>query len=113
MVATGAGPERSLLMTVVRKRIVGGPTKADLLWALGDYPARHLQIHFDGAVDSVTAHIDAINVLGDGTQLRLTGHLVSGRYQGWLFHCAYDPATRSGMLRARAPEPELSSLSLA
>ena len=100
---TGTELERFYPMTV-EMRIIDGPTKPDLLWAVG-YPSRHLQIHFDGGMDSVTAHIDAIDELGDGTQLGLNGHLVSGLYKGSPFRCAYDLTTRSGMLRTAEPDP--------
>jgi hypothetical protein len=94
---------RNPTMTMTELRIINGPTKPDLQWAVA-YPERHLHVHFDGHRDSVDAHIDTIEELGDGTQFALQGHLTSGLYKGWPFRCVYDLSTRSGVLRTRKPD---------
>lgn len=72
---------RNPTMTMTELRIINGPTKPDLQWAVA-YPERHLHVHFDGHRDSVDAHIDTIEERGDGTQFALQGHLTSGLYKG-------------------------------
>ncbi|HWB44894.1 MAG TPA: hypothetical protein VG900_05575 [Hyphomicrobiaceae bacterium] len=89
-------------MQDVELRIVDGPDKPDLQWAVA-YPDRHLHIHFDTQTDAVAAHLDRMDELGDGTQFRLYGHLVSGEYKGWRFVGVYDFGARSGVIRAEAP----------
>ena len=57
-------------MKEVELRIVEGPDKPSLQWAVA-YPNRHLHIHFDTFSDSVDAHLDRMEELGDGTQFEL------------------------------------------
>ena len=89
-------------MTEVELRIVEGPDKPALQWAVA-YPNRHLHIHFDTFADAVDAHLDRMQELGDGTQFELYGHLTSGLYKGWPFKGVYDLETRSGVLKAQPP----------
>ena len=89
-------------MTEVELRIVDGPAKPDLQWAVA-YPERHLHIHFDTIADAVDAHLDTMEELGDGTQFALRGHLTSGVYKGWPFKGVYDLGTRSGVIKAQKP----------
>ena len=90
-------------MTEVELRIVDGPTKPDLQWAVA-YPERHLHIHFDTVGDAVDAHIDRLEELGDGTQFGLRGRLVSGLYKGWPFKGVYDLESRTGVIKAHRPQ---------
>ncbi len=89
-------------MQEIELRIVDGPQKPDLQWAVA-YPDRHLHIHFDTLDDAVDAHIDRLEELGDGTQFALRGHLTSGVYKGRPFTGVYDLETRSGVLKVRKP----------
>jgi|RhiMethySRZTD1v2_1073278.scaffolds.fasta_scaffold1853843_2 hypothetical protein len=89
-------------MHEVELKIVDGPDKPDLQWAVA-YPDRHLHIHFRTEGDAVDAHIDRIEEFGDGTQLGLAGHLTSGLYKGWPFKAVYELGSRSGVIKARAP----------
>jgi hypothetical protein len=89
-------------MTEVELKIVGGPTKPDLQWAIA-YPERRLRIHFDSASDAVDAYLDEIQELSDGTLFGLKGRLVSGLYRGWPFKGVYDLEARTGLLKALDP----------
>jgi len=89
-------------MNEVELKIVDGPNKPDLQWAVV-YPERHLEIHFRTVDDAVDAHLDRIEEFGDGTRLGLAGHLTSGLYKGWPFKAVYDLGSRSGVIKAREP----------
>ena len=89
-------------MHEIELRIVGGPEKPDLQWAIA-YPEKHLHVHFDTENDAVDAHLDTMEELGDGTQFALRGHLTSGAYKGWPFKGVYDLETRSGVLKVQKP----------
>jgi hypothetical protein len=89
-------------MQEVELRIVDGPQKPDLQWAVA-YPDRHLHIHFETFNDAVDAHLDRLEEMGNGTQFGLRGHLVSGLYKGWPFKGVYDLETRTGIIKAQPP----------
>lgn len=89
-------------MNEVELKIVDGPDKPDLQWAVA-YPDRDLHIHFRTEGDAVDAHIERIEELGDGTRFGLAGHLTSGLYKGWPFKAVYELGSRSGVIKAREP----------
>ena len=91
-------------MNEIELKIVGGPQKPDLQWAIA-YPERHLHVHFDTSQEGIDAHRDEMQELGDGTQFALKGHLTSGLYKGWTFRAVYDLTTRSGIIKTRDPGP--------
>jgi hypothetical protein len=91
-----------MAMKEVELKIVDGPDKPDLQWAVA-YPERDLHIHFRTDRDAIDAHIDRIEELGDGTQFGLTGYLTSGLYKGWPFKAVYEIGSRSGVIKAREP----------
>lgn len=90
-------------MQDVELRIVDGPDKPDLQWAVA-YPDKHLHVHFETTEDAVAAHLDRVEELGDGMQFGLYGHLVSGLYKGWRFEGVYDLEARSGVIKAKSPD---------
>lgn len=89
-------------MNEVELKIVDGPDKPDLQWAVA-YPDRGLHIHFRTHDDAVDARIERIEELGDGTMFGLQGHLISGLYKGGPFNGVYELDSRSGLIKAREP----------